>query len=83
MNTVPMRLPARQAQARRGLLMWLPLALLTLGPVAALAETYESESIAGTQASAQASADGGGTRVTVDLHRTQSHVNETSTIWGR
>jgi hypothetical protein len=29
--------------------MWLPLALLTLGPVAALAATNESESIAGTQ----------------------------------
>ena len=63
MNTIPMRLPERQSHFHRGTLILLPLVLLTLGPVAALAETYESESIAGTQASAQASADGGGTRV--------------------
>ena len=63
MNTIPMRLPERQAQVHRRLLIWLPLAFLTLGPVAALAETYESASIAGTQASEQASTDGGGTRV--------------------
>lgn len=63
MNTIPMRLPGRQAHFHRGLLNLLPLVLLTLGPVAALAETYESESIAGTRALAQASADGGGTRV--------------------
>ncbi len=62
-NTIPMRLPERQAQVHRRLLIWLPLALLILGPVTALAETYESESIAGTQASEQASTDGGGTRV--------------------
>jgi hypothetical protein len=62
-NTIPMRLPERQAHFHRGLLILLPLVLLTLGPVAALAETYKSESIAGTQASAQASADRGGTRV--------------------
>jgi hypothetical protein len=41
----------------------LSLALLTFTPVAALAETYKPASIAGTQASAQASVDGGGTRV--------------------
>jgi len=58
-----MRLPERQAQVHRRLVIWLPLALLILGPVTALAETYESESIAGTQASEQASTDGGGTRV--------------------
>ena len=63
MNTIPMRLPERQAQVHRRLLIWLPLALLILGPVTALAQTYESESIAGTQASEQVSADGGGTRV--------------------
>ena len=63
MNTIPMRLPERQAHFHRGLLILLPLALLTLGPVDALAQTHESASIAGTQASAQASADGGGTRV--------------------
>jgi hypothetical protein len=62
-NTITMRLPERQAHFHRGLLILLPLVLLTLDPVAALAETYESESIAGTQASAQAGADGGGTRV--------------------
>ena len=63
MNTIPMRLRERQAQVHRRLLIWLPLAFLTLGPVAALAQTDESESIAGTQASEQASTDGGGTRV--------------------
>jgi hypothetical protein len=62
-NMIPMRFPARQAQVHRSLLIWLPLALLTLGPVAALAQTYESASIANTQASEQASTDGGGTRV--------------------
>ena len=61
MNTIPMRLPERQAHFHRGLLILLPLALLTLGPVDALAETYKSASIAGTQASAQASVDGGDT----------------------
>ena len=63
MNTIPMRLPERQAQVHRRLLIWLPLALLILGPVTALAETYESESIRGAQASEQASTDEGGTRV--------------------
>ena len=57
MNTIPMRLPERQAHFYRGLLILLPLVLLTLGPVAAPAETYESASIAGTQASAQTSAE--------------------------
>ncbi len=63
MNTITRKLPKRQAQVHRRLLIWIPLALLTLGPAAALAENYKSASIAATQASAQASADGGGTRV--------------------
>ena len=63
MNTILRKLPERQGQVHRRLLIWLPLAFLTLGPVAALAENYESESIAGTQDSEQASTDGGGTRV--------------------
>ena len=41
MNTIAMRLPERQAQVHRRLLIWLPLALLILGSVTALAETYE------------------------------------------
>ena len=63
MNKIPMRLPERQVHFHRRLLILLPLVLLTLSPVAALAETYESASITGTQASALASANGGGTRV--------------------
>jgi hypothetical protein len=62
-NTIPMRLPERQAHFHHGLPILLPLVLLILGPVAALAETNKPASIAGTQASAQASTDGGGTRV--------------------
>jgi hypothetical protein len=62
-NTIPMKLPERLAHFCRGLLILIPLILLALGPVAALAETDESGSIAGTQAQLQAGADGGGTRV--------------------
>ena len=63
MNTILMRLSERQAHFHRGLLILLTMVLFALGPIDALAQTHESASIAGTQASAQASADGGGTRV--------------------
>ena len=42
MNTIETRPTERQTQMQRGLLVLFPLALLTLGPVASLAETAES-----------------------------------------
>ena len=40
MNRIATRPTERQAQAHRRLPIWLPLALLALGPAAAVAQTY-------------------------------------------